>query len=405
RLGFLSSHFRWHSVGRLMVGIVEGLCHNPRFNVFVIHTGHMGETGSEDPVWARLTGANASMVLLPRNLPGAYLTLTDLELDVLVFCDVGMEALSSFIAHGRYAPVQITFWGHPYTTGLGTMDYFITSDLFEPNTAPDKETQGQGSSCNSSPNPNPNPNLGVGLAGSTSVGNRQVEFREQLVRLEGITTVFDDPVQTYKDPAEDDRSLSATHLFVCAQSLMKLHPEFDYALAGVLLADPQAQVVFLRDPGQLIWHSRFQKRFKRVLQASQDNSNSSSNNRVHFASPMSAKEFYKLQCRADVVLDPFPFGGGITTLEALACGTPVVTAPTLQNVHRLASGMLQVVAATVLIATSLDDYVRKAIAIAQSGVLRERVRDQLQLGRKGLFMDRTVLEDWERFLKRVVGGP
>ena len=42
---------------------------------------------------------------------------------------------------------------------------------------------------------------------------------------------------------------------------------------------------------------------------------------------------------ADVVLDPFPFGGGVTTLEAFSVCSPVVTAPNLQTVPRLAAGM------------------------------------------------------------------
>lgn len=43
----------------------------------------------------------------------------------------------------------------------------------------------------------------------------------------------------------------------------------------------------------------------------------------------------------DVMVDPFPFGGGVTTLEALAVCTPVVTLPALQNVPALTAGMLR----------------------------------------------------------------
>ena len=32
----------------------------------------------------------------------------------------------------RLAEIQVAFWGHPFTTGFPTIDYFITSDSFEP---------------------------------------------------------------------------------------------------------------------------------------------------------------------------------------------------------------------------------------------------------------------------------
>lgn len=73
-----------------------------------------------------------------------------------------------------------------------------------------------------------------------------------------------------------------------------------------------------------------------------------------------SEDFRSLQCASDVFLDPFPFGGGVTVLEALGChdetlsspflsssslsrewsGPRVVTAPRLQTVHHLAGGIL-----------------------------------------------------------------
>lgn len=61
---------------------------------------------------------------------------------------------------------------------------------------------------------------------------------------------------------------------------------------------------------------------------------------VWITSPLSPAEYLILLSIGDVMLDPWPFGGGVTTLESLAVCTPVLTLPTRQTVPQLAAGML-----------------------------------------------------------------
>ena len=39
-----------------------------------------------------------------------------------------MDPLTYVLAFGRIAPVQVAWWGHPDTSGISTIDYFVTSD-------------------------------------------------------------------------------------------------------------------------------------------------------------------------------------------------------------------------------------------------------------------------------------
>lgn len=52
------------------------------------------------------------------------------DIDVLVYLDVGMDPSTTAWAAARIAPIQVCIWGHPSTTGLPFMDYYLSSSLF-----------------------------------------------------------------------------------------------------------------------------------------------------------------------------------------------------------------------------------------------------------------------------------
>jgi hypothetical protein len=174
------------------------------------------------------------------------------------------------------------------------------------------------------------------------------------------------------------------HLFVFPshiqqqQTLMKFHPSFDAVLASIVMADPLAVVLVTYSTNQPAWQQALERRIARSIaeaeaaaeaasagtgtaaeeakeilnsftstpapitscaySPSTSSSSSSHHGRVRFLPALPHASFLTLLEASSVVLDPFPFGGGVTSLEALAVGTPVVTLPSQQSVVQLAYG-------------------------------------------------------------------
>lgn len=80
----------------------------------------------------------------------------------------------------------------------------------------------------------------------------------------------------------------------------------------------------------------------------------------------------------DIALDPFPFGGGTTSCEALWMGVPIVTLPGERLASRQTLGFLHMMGFEELAAKSPEDYVSIAVSLARDPArladLRRRLR-------------------------------
>lgn len=106
---------------------------------------------------------------LPETVAGARDAIADAELDVLVYPEVGLDYFAYQLAFARLAPVQCVYWGHPISQRIPALDYFLTSDLYEP-----------GAAAAAAAHVRPGRH-------QTSLG---VRYDEQPVLLEGLTTGF-----------------------------------------------------------------------------------------------------------------------------------------------------------------------------------------------------------------------
>ena len=205
RIGFLSMHFAKHTIAKLTSGLINKLSRDS-FKVLLFRfpdrTQRLVDAVEAIALPAHLDELQRlarpigdEVVDLPADLARARRAISEQELDALIYTDVGMDALPYFLAFARLAPVQCAMWGHPVTTGLPTVDYFISSACLEPND-----------------------------------GGRH--YTERLVELSRLPAFYPRPhpaAEGCRSPLDLE---SGIHHYVCAQSLFKLHPDFDDIIGG-----------------------------------------------------------------------------------------------------------------------------------------------------------------------------
>jgi protein O-GlcNAc transferase len=326
RVGLISRFFYRHSVADHFAGLIRAFPREQaRYTVLRV-------TGPEDDVSSAIDGAADKVVRISTRLGEAREQVAAEELDVLLYTDIGMDPWTYFLAFSRLAPVQCATVGQPGTTGISTVDYFLSSARLEPS-------------------------------------DGQSHYSEQLVRLSDIPHYFE-------RPAAPDESLGRTGIplpaearwYVCQQTLFKIHPEFDLLMGQILRRDPLGIVVLFE--GQVpTWKTLLLNRLQRSIPDVVD--------RIVFLPRLPRPDYLRLLTQADVVLDTIHYGAGTTAMHALALGSPLVTLPGEFNRGRVAYALLQKLGISELIATGPIDYVERAIRIAQDPSLRKSLRTKI----------------------------
>ncbi|MBC7779722.1 MAG: tetratricopeptide repeat protein, partial [Proteobacteria bacterium] len=127
RIGLISKFLHSHSIGRTTSGLVAELDRS-RFEVFTLHLPPVRDDHLSQFIRERAD----TVVVLPESLLAIRERIAGLELDILFYQDIGMESTTYFLAFSRLAPVQCLSFGHPETTGIPNMDWFVSGDLYEP---------------------------------------------------------------------------------------------------------------------------------------------------------------------------------------------------------------------------------------------------------------------------------
>lgn len=336
-LGFVVTHVHEGVFARSLKGILNRLPPQ-RFQITIV----CNRAAVAQYLRDTLDNPAIGFLVIPQQLDQAADLIRRARFDLLYYWEIGTDATNYFLPFFRLAPVQCTSWGWQVTSGIPQIDSYISSHLLEPADAAD-------------------------------------HYSEELVLLDTLLTYYERPPVPDTPPAPGHYAFrEGQHIYFCAQSLLKIHPDFDPLAAEILRRDPAGVLVFvgLEDPDPTtLLRGRLQQAMPDVME------------RVHLLPRLREHEFLGLLSLADVVLDTRHYGGVNTTYQALAAGTPIVTWPGEFQRGRYTFAAYQKMGLLDCVADSAESYIQTALSLGTDKSYRRQISSYIQEASPVLFAD------------------
>ena len=332
RLGLVSADFhQQHPVNLFMQPVLREL-DRTRFEVFLYATGFSQD---EQTRLARLRVEHWVDAM----------AMTDAQLAARIDADAidVLMDLSGHTSHNRMAlfgrraaPVQVSYLGYPGTTGVPNIDFLLGDAVVTP---PEDDAL-----CS-----------------------------ETVLRLPGTVFCYA-PEEDYPLPAFDAAMATRALTFGSFNNVPKLTPRTLRLWARVLLAVPGSRLLLkaptFRDPGAI---DLFRRRLVDLGVAPE---------RIEFRGPVGLPDMMAEYADVDIALDPVPYNGGTTSLQAMWMGVPVLTLHGHSFVSRMGASFMCAAGLPEWVAQSDDDYVAIAqrMAADRAGLLQLKagLRHRLQ---------------------------
>ncbi len=349
RIGIVSSFLHEHSVSKVWSGAFLSLARED-FELVAFYLDEREDASTQR--WRERADRFESG---RRSLREWISVIDTAAVDILVLLDIGMDHYQQALSALRLAPVQVTTWAHPVTSGMPTIDYFLSADGAEP-------------------------------ADAVS------HYSEQLVRLPRLGALLPLPTPTRQPTAAIDTPTR----FAFLQNAAKLHPEHDELFARII-RDCQTSRLDLYTGSAAHIAADLESRLRTAFHA--QSLNFAERCTVH--PRLDDGDYRRRLADADVILDSLDFSGGITTLDALWQNKPVVTLPGKLMRGRQSYAMLQLMDLDELIAQDKNDYVHIAGQLHRDHARRQSIGEHIQTRKHTLFEDVGVAKALADFLREV----
>jgi predicted O-linked N-acetylglucosamine transferase (SPINDLY family) len=346
KIGIVSTHLtkKNHAVEMIFAPLLQHLSKN-NFDVTLFNTGPHNETFF-----------SIKTVSVPRHIERARHLIHQEKIELLIYTDLGFDDFTYFLAFSRLAPIQVVLSGHPITSGIPTIDYYIS--------AQNLETQ-----------------------------SSQNYYTEKLILLDGIGSSYAYPPYPSPPLSRDDFGLPREGtLYLCPQSLFKIHPCMDPLINRILTEDKKGLFVLIEShPGlkePLL--ERWMSRIPHVL------------NQIFMIPHQSFDRFLGMIQLSDVILDTFPFTSGNTAYQAFGAGRPIVTLPGPTARGRGTYSLYRQMGVEECIARDMSNYGDIALKLGQDPAYRQMISEKIKQKSSYIFNCPQVLDNYTLFIQTLL---
>ena len=352
RLGIVSAHVCDHSVFNAMTRGWLDVVDRERFEIAVFSLGQRRDA-SMDFAKRRAKRFEAA----PRSVPEWAECIQALGLDALIYPEVGIDRNTLALASLRLAPRQLAAWGHPETTGLPTIDEFLSAEALEP-------------------------------------ADAERNYSERLVRLPNLGVHYE-PYAV--PPAQVDLCALGiagdVPLMICPGTPFKYDPQDDVLLVEIARGLGVCRFVFFTYERPAL-SERLRVRLATAFKAA-----GLDPERFLAWIPWQPRAaFLGLLACADVYLDTLRFSGFNTLMQAVEMSLPCVSHDGLYLRGRLGSGILRRLGLPELIAGNRTAYVDIAVRLASDRDYRDHIAARMRLAAPRVYADRGAVAALEKTL-------
>lgn len=358
KIGYVSPDFKRHPVGCFIAPIIKHHDHQ-KFEIYCY-----GEIRKVDEMteeiksscdhWRSTLGLTDEQVIEQ---------IKQDQIDILIDLAGHTEYNRLPIFFAKPAPIQASYLGYFATTGISTIDYWITDHHLHPLDTQEKTS-------------------------------------ETIWRLPRCYVAYQPSLEAPEiNPLP---ALSSEHItFGCFNNFSKLNP-FPLSLwAKILQALPHARLIL-----KTHYHNLDDPEEKQSVELFLQEQGLNLEQIELIDSPTLTEDYFSFYHRIDIHLDTFPYNGCTTTCDALWMGVPVLTLTGDRKIQRMGNSLLQAIGLADWIAKTPEDYVNKAIHFAQDldaiASLRSSLRERFQHSELGdiegltLALENAYQQMWEK---------
>jgi len=331
KLGFLSPDLHRHPVGYFMMPVFDNL--DPEATEIICYS----TSGIDDDLNRRLREKATVWHDVPTWSDERIAGLIREDRIDILFDLAGHSGNNrlTVLAH-KPAPIQITWAGYPATTGMRAIDYILADHHEIP-------------------------------------ADSERHYCERVLRMPDGYVCYEPPEYAPAvSPLPAARNRHVT--FGSFNNPVKIGPYVIAVWAKILDRVPESRLI--------LKYNGFDDPAQAERLAALFSSRGIDRARVSYLGKSQHAELLGHYAEIDIALDPFPYNGGLTTLEALWMGVPVVTCPGDTFASRHSLSHLSTLGLTTTIGDDLEEYVDLAASLASDlpalARLREGLRDRMQ---------------------------